>query len=211
MHRIVLIASLFLLFALPLTAQEEEVSDDNTFFIGIQLPVLQFVHYDDDSDFLTFGVGPLSTNNILLANPAPASLQFGFKPMDPLWILMRFGFNLNFANDDNVQNQLTIGIGARIDIPMDDIVGFVGLMLEYNFFDFPSSGNDAQCHGIGIVPFGGIEYMVTDYFGVGGQLQLGYLWLRQERDTQSAIGTVRASIENHGMILALLLSASVYF
>ena len=214
MHRNLCIALLFILCTMPLAAQEEgdSGSSDNTFLIGLQLPVVQFTHYDDDSDFLTFGVGPLSTNNVLLANPAPVALNFGFKPVDPLWILAKFGFNLNFAEDDNIQNQLTIGLGARIDIPMNDLVGFVGLMLEYNYFDFPSGNNDAECHGIGIVPFAGLEYLVTDYFGVGGQLQLGYLWLKQEQETQNGLGNaVTVSVENHGMILALLLSASVYF
>ncbi len=71
--------------------------------------------------------------------------------------------------------------------------------------------NDLAVHGIGIVPFAGLEYRLTDYFGIGGQLELGYLWAKTEVDVETPLGNNRMTEDTNGMILAILLSASVYF
>ena len=196
---ILVVGTILAIGPLALAATKQESEEERTFLIGLQVPVLQFTHDEDDNDNLDFGV-----------NPVAANLVFGFQPTEPVWILARFGFNLHFAGDENTQNDMLLGVGIRGDFSFGKLVGLLGLFLEYHYYAFPQSDNDLEAHGIGIVPFGGVEYMVTDYFSVGGQLHLGYLWVRAEADAAGP-GGGRISNEINGMILALILSASVYF
>jgi len=190
------ISALCIFCASSLGAGEQDTAGDKMFLVGLQVPVIQFTHDDDDNDALDFGL-----------NPTAANLVFGFKPADPIWILARFGFNLHFDNGDNTRNDFILGAGARGDIPFDDFLGFGGLFLEYRYISLPE-GTDISIHGIGIIPFGGIEYLATDYFSIGGQVQIGYLWTKGE---SSIRGDMTVSTETNGMILALLISASIYF
>jgi len=130
-----------------------------------------------------------------LAVMSAANMIFGYKVSEQWWLLAVFGFKIPFG--DGLPVEVNTGVGTRVDFTLKKGIGFCGVFFDYAYID-----SDTGYHGINLLGFGGLEYLATDFFGIGAQLETGYLWYgiskNRERDLQ-------------GVILSLMGSMSFYF
>lgn|GEM_PF-2009088 len=203
---------------LPLHGQEEggteSTKEEKTFMLSFQLPIFDLLYQENarpprDFEGEIAGEGQhYKLTFDLTANPA-ATLLVGFKLLEQWWLMANFGFKLHFAG--SIDRDIVAGVGTRIDFPFRSGVGFCGILFDYayRYSDFTSP---YKYHGINLVGFGGAEYLATDFFGVGAQARIGFLWYKASAAV--SVGISEESFRQlyvQGLIFAILGSLSFYF
>lgn len=213
MQRILFIASILVLSALPLAAQEEgSSSGDRDFLIALSTPLFGYTYSnqedidDDGDDFVNFA-GQLTS----------LDTAFGFGLTDMFYFMTRLGFGVNWTNGDAEHASLTVGVGPRISLEMSSLLLNFGGYLNYRYDDGiglnyalvnAGFGYDNQwCHTLALEGYGGAEYLVTDNFAIGAKVSIAYFHMWGE----ARAGGLIAKSEYNGADFGVHLSSSIFF
>ncbi len=206
MHRFIIILFMVAITMLPLRAQEGS-SSDRMGLLNVAAGLLTYTYLnvedapDDGTDIVNFG-----------PNLSAALITGGFAVMPDLYVLARFGFNIQWVDGDWQESTFQFGPGIRYDFLTDPIVAYGGAFLSYAL-QKNGTGGGSELYQHYLVPelFVGAEVPVHDQFSIGGQFAFGYLhcWAEAKNDTPG--GTVSVENELNGVSLGFFFSATVYF
>jgi hypothetical protein len=197
-----------LLASPPVSGQEangnETEKPEKKYFLAFQMPFFDIIY----SELLNTKYRSYDVNYELSIDPA-MNMAFGIKISESWWIMPTFGFDLHF---DNLDSWVHAGVGARADLPLRKGVAFCGFSLEYAFQKFTSDARiPYTAHGVFLSGFTGAEYLVTDYFGIGGRVQFGLFWSRLLSDGPIIYAGNDVNQDSLGVLFQLLMSMSFYF
>lgn len=206
MRRLLVVLCLTIIVSLPLNASATSSSDR----MGLLNVAAGFFTYtylniedapDDGTDTVNFG-----------PDLSAALITGGFAVTPDLYVLARFGFNIEWVDGDWQESTFQFGPGIRYDFLTDPIVAYGGIFLSYALQKIGTGGGgELYLHYLIPELFVGAEVPLHDQFSLGGQFAFGYLhcWAENKNDTPA--GMVSVENELNGVSLGLLFSATVYF
>lgn len=213
MEKLFYIALIVAFFGIANAEEQKEEKKDNKYLFSFSSDLLSYDYTKISTTYNTGtpGVGTVEQkteqDNLHFAiNPAAWNMYFGYKVTPRIYILGKFGFEINSgkvwkASDDrNTEYSFTAGPGIRFDMNKGPVVFYIGGTLCY------SMSSDFIHLGV-LESFGGLEIHINQYFSLGGKIYLqGFFGIY---DTDINVSGRDPYVM--GFATGMAFSASVYF